>query len=115
VTIEISLTFCERCHKKEIVKLFWDINEVLTSQNDTLVQMLIILVKTSKKVNITYMIIHYYCSRLWLQTLLCNGQEYTYCLLEVMDKHHDLQPPVIGRQGYCSLKIHRPIFLSVAH
>jgi len=58
VSIEIALTFCERCHKTEIAKLFWDINKVLTSQNDTLVQMLVILVKTSKKVNISHMTVH---------------------------------------------------------
>ena len=101
MTIVIALTFCERCHKTEIAKLFWDINKVLTSQIDTLFKMLVILVKTSKKIN-SHMIIHSYCSRFWLQTLLCNGQEYAYCLLEVMDKHHDFQPPVIGCQDYCS-------------
>ena len=102
MTIEIVLTFCESCHETEIAKLFWDINKMLTSKSDTLVQMLVTLVETSKKVNISHVIIHSYGYRFWLQTLLCNGQQYTYCLLEVMDKHHDFQPPVIGRQGYCS-------------
>ena len=70
---------------------------MLTSQNDTLVLLLVILVKTSKKVNISHTIMHSYCPRLWLQTLLSNGQ-YTNCLLEVMGKSHDFQLPVIRRQ-----------------
>jgi hypothetical protein len=87
MTIQTVLTFCEKSH--EIAKLFCDINKVLTSQNDTFVQMLVILMKTAKKVNISRMIIHSYCPQLWLQTLLFNGQEYTNCLSEVMEKRHD--------------------------
>jgi hypothetical protein len=70
----------------EIAKVFWDINKVLTSQNDTFFQLLVIFVKTSKKVNISHMIIHSYSSRLWLQTLLVNGQEYINCILILITK-----------------------------
>jgi hypothetical protein len=67
--------------------------------------------KTSNKVNLSRMILPSYCPRLWLQTLWFSGQEYTYCLLEVMDKPHFFSASSHKTSGLLQLENTSPIIL----